>query len=198
MSVSSPTLDNTETIETPPSTSTWRIAGWICCGVIACSVFACIVMAAIRSNGLATVTVTALDQANEPRDPVVPLVNKETDALPDYEVIVNLSDGQRVKLGAKPNNSAVEGLTWELSNPVSVAEIASVRLQEQDVVVADAITEVHIAGNSLIDAGYRFDFSFERSLSVGIQSFFHTPIGKAIVGGFFVAIILMVLSVWQP
>ncbi len=196
MSISSPTLDN---VDTPrPLTSSWRIAGWICGGVIACSVVACLVMAAMRSNGLVTVTVTALDQAAEPRDRVIPLVNKKHEALPDYEVVVNLNDGQTIRLGAKPNSSAVDGLTWQLSNPVSVAEVASLRLQDQDALVSDTLAEVQITGDWAVQENYRFDFTLQRSLSVGIQSFFHTLIGKAIVAGFFVAILLMVLSVWMP
>ena len=155
-------------------------------------------MAAMRSNGLVTVTVTALDQAAEPRDRVIPLVNKKHEALPDYAVVVNLNDGQTIRLGAKPNSSAVDGLTWQLSNPVSVAEVASLRLQDQDALVSDTLAEVQITGDWAVQENYRFDFTLQRSLSVGIQSFFHTLIGKAIVAGFFVAILLMVLSVWMP
>ena len=153
-------------------------------------------MAGVRSKGLVQVTVTVLDKASEPRDHKIPLI-KQKESLPDYEILVNLNNGQQVSLGAKPDTSAADGLTWSLSDPVSLAEIASVRLQEQDKVVSDAIAEVQVTGEPVTQKGYRFDFRCERSASVGIRSFFSTPIGKAIAAGFCIAVLLMLLSMFS-
>ncbi len=177
-----------------PARSPWRVAGWVCAGVIVVSVVACIVMASIRSTGLTQITVTALDEASEPRDHNLPLV-KQKEALPDYEVIVLLSSGERIRLGAKPDTSAVEGLSWRLNNPVSVADVASVRLQEQDKVISDAIAEVQILGTTATSKGYRFEFATERSMGVGVESFFGTPIGRAITAGFCIAVLVVILVV---
>lgn len=179
-----------------PGISPWRLIGWVCAGVIAASVIACVVMAAMRSTGLTQITITALDQKFEPRDHLLPLV-KQKEALPDYEITVLLTNGNNLRLGAKPDVSAVDGLTWHLAEPVSVDDVASIRLLEQDKVIADSIAEVQFLGNSVTEGNYRFDFTTERLASVGISSFFKTPIGKAIAAGFFIAVLLMLLSAFS-
>ncbi|MBN2294022.1 MAG: hypothetical protein JXM70_16470 [Pirellulales bacterium] len=174
----------------------WRLIGWLCAGLITASILACVVMAAIRSTGLTKITVTALDAASEPRDHALPLI-KQKEALPDYELSLILTNGDKVSLGAKPDTSAVDGLAWHVNDPVSIVDVASVRLYEQDKVISDAVAEVQILGNSISENGYRFDFASERSMSVGVKSFFATPIGKAITTGFCIAIVLMLISVFR-
>lgn len=107
-----------------------------------------------------------------------------------------LKNGEKIRLGAKPDTSAADGLSWNLSDPISLANIASVRLQEQDKLISDAIVEIQITDNSVTEKGYRFDFDSNRSISVGIGSFFQTPIGKAIAAGFCLAILFILLSVF--
>ena len=163
-------------------------------GVIALSVGVCVALAVMRSNGLTSVTVTALDPQAEPRDHDLPLV-KQKEALPDYRVTVILNDGEWVKLGTKPDTSAAEGLTWQLSEPVSLAAITSVRLDDVDKVVSDTIAEVEFgSGVPVEEKGYRFEFTAERSFAVGVQSFFGTPVGQAIAVGLCLAILAVVLS----
>ncbi|MHC4400935.1 MAG: hypothetical protein ACYTG0_14760 [Planctomycetota bacterium] len=176
--------------------SPWRLTGWLCAGVIGVSVVACVIMAAIRSNGLVQITVTALDEASEPRDHNLPFIKKK-EALPDYELILILSDGGKVRLGAKPDTSAIDGLTWHVNDPVSITDVASVRLQERDKLVSDAVAEVQVLDESVTENNCRFDFTSERSISVGVQSFFATPIGMAIAAGFCIAVFLMLVSVFR-
>ena len=172
--------------------SPWRLTGWICVGVIVASVASCVLLAALRSNGLTAVKVTALDGFPEPRDHQLPLI-KQKEALPDYELFLMLHNGRRVHLGAKPDTSAARGVVWQVADPVSLADISAVRLREQDQLLSDALAEVHITGPTTTAVGYRFDFSSERSLSVGIQSFFATPIGLAIAAGFTIAVVLLLV-----
>ncbi|MEO2032947.1 MAG: hypothetical protein ABGZ35_12750 [Planctomycetaceae bacterium] len=176
---------------TIPATSLWQITKLVCCGVVIFSVLSCVGIAVVRSNGLTQVTVTALNADAEPRDHRIPLF-KRKDALPDYEIVVSLNSGGAMYLGAKPNTSAVDGLTWTLNNPVSVSEVAGVRLQDQDKVVSDAITEVQVTSDSVSTTDYRFDFRTEHSASVGIKAFFLTPIGMAISAAFFIAVLLII------
>jgi hypothetical protein len=178
------------------SKSPWRITAWVCGGVICLSVFACLALAAMRSSGLVAVKVTALDEAAEPRDPGIPVVGKKI-SLPDYEVTLMLRNGAKIYLGAKPDTSAVEGLTWRISDPVSLSDIASVRLREQDKVVSDAIAEVHVSNEPVTENGYRFEFTSEHSFGLGIQSFFQTPVGKAIGMGFLITVVVLGLAVFR-
>ncbi len=173
--------------------SPWKLTGWICAGVIGVSVLLCVVMAVVRSNGLTAVTVTALEDTIEPRDHDLPFV-KQREALPDYELVVHLKSGDSFRLGTKPDTSAADGLTWHLNEPVSIADVTSVRLQDQDKVISDTIAEAQILGDSITEKGYRFEVASKRSMAVGVQSFFGTPIGQAITAGFCIAMIIIVLS----
>ena len=169
--------------------SPWRIIGWACLGVIAASVLACLGIAATRSSALASVT------DNEPQDIKVPLADPKS-VLPDYQLIVALIDGGQISLGQKPNTSAVGGLTWQVANSLSVADVSRIRLEDVDVAVSDTIAEVQIRDGVVTENGYQFEFGVERSMLVGIQSFFKTPIGAAIAAGFGIAIVIMVLVVF--
>ena len=177
------------------SVSPWRLTGWIAFAVTVGSLVACLVMAVSRSEGLTEIKVTALDADAEPRDHKIPLFKKK-EALPDYQLIVMQTDRQKLNLGTKPDQSAVDGLSWKLSEPVSVADIATIRLQDQDKVISDVLEEVHITGSSVSTENYRFDFETERSFSVGVRSFFQTPLGKTVVSAFFLAVFLIVVSLF--
>ena len=174
------------------ASSIWRYAKLVCSAVILMSVLSCVVMAAIRSVGLTHVTITALDKDAEPRDHDIPFI-KQKDALPDYRVTVNTTVS-RINLGAKPNQSATDGLTWQLPDPVSTTDIASIRLDDQDKLLSDAIAEVQITDDTITDGNYKFDFGTARSFSVGLQSFFGTPVGIAIASAFTIAILLLIFG----
>ena len=154
-----------------------------------------VALSAYRSTGLSLITVTALDAKAEPRDHHLPLL-KQKEALPDYQIFVILQNSRRLNLGTKPDQSAVEGLNWSLASPVSVNDIASIRLQDDDKLVSDAVSEVQIEGRSITEGNYRFEFHTERSISVGIHSFFQTAIGMAISTAFFVAVLVMIAVIF--
>lgn len=175
------------------SVSPWQFTSWVCCSVIVVSVVSCVVLAAARSEGLVRVKVTAFDADKEPRDHGLPLI-KQMDVLPDYEVLIMTQDGGKTNLGAKINTSAIEGLTWELSDPISITDIVGIRLQDQDKLISDSLAEVQFSDQPVRTGNYQFDFQTQRSAEVGIQSFFGTPIGLAIMGAFFIAVVLILLN----
>jgi hypothetical protein len=120
---------------------------------------------------------------------------KKKDALPDYQVLVILHEGRRINLGVKPNTSAISRLVWQLSDPVSSTDVATIRLQDQDKVVSDVLAEVHFSDSPVESENYRFEFRTKRSFNVGLHSFFGTPIGKAISAAFIIALLIVILSV---
>ena len=181
---------------TASAQSLWVTTKLICIGVVAVSVLSCVGIAAVRSTGLTQVSVTALDPKAEPRDHNIPFI-KQKDALPDYQLVIYLSDGDQRDLGTKPNKLAADGLHWTLNEPVSVAEISGVRLYDQDKVISDAITEVQVTGDTVTADNYRCEFTTERSTTVGVQSFYSSPIGKAIAGAFCIAILLILASAFS-
>ncbi|MBD3673066.1 MAG: hypothetical protein HUJ26_06025 [Planctomycetaceae bacterium] len=173
----------------------WKVAGWTCALVILGSVLACVTMAGLRSEGLTHVTVTALPQTEEPRDHKLPFIKKK-EALPDYELVVNLVDGSRRSLGMKPDQSAKAGLNWGLNEPISLKEIVSLRLMDQDQYVSDTVAEIQFQDQDQIESGYRFEYETRRSMGVGLKSFFQTPIGMAISAGFTLSIIILILAIF--
>jgi len=180
--------------------SPFVLTAWICGGTIIACVLACVVLGFVRSHALVSVKLTALDPDQEPRDHDVPLFRK-TEALPDYQLLVIRREGGSVNLGTRPNTSAKDGLVWELTEPVSTVEIATLRLQDQDKLVSDVVAEVPLAGEPVEEGNYRFEFTTRRSFAAGVDSFFQTPVGMAIKGAFFLAVFIcivgLLLSVFQ-
>ena len=170
-----------------------RIAAWSLCLLIAGGVVSCVAMAAARSMALTAVTVTALDAAAEPRDHALPFV-RQTEALPDYEITLRGRESfDRRSLGAKPNRSAVDGLRWEAAAPVALTEIASVELSDRDAALSDNLAAVQPTALTAADGNYRFEFESSRSWEAGVDSFFGTPLGKALTAGVTIAVVVLIL-----
>jgi hypothetical protein len=172
-----------------------RLTIWFCMAAIIGSVLSCVVLAINNSNGLVAVKVTAIDPAKEPKDLKVPLANPGN-AAPDYELTLIDELGNSRYLGEKPNESAAEGLTWQLADPVSVSRIATIRLREKDMVMSENLAEIQVHGDLVESKGYRFEFQTERSFSAGVQAFFRTPVGIAIAAGFFLAVVVLVIALF--
>jgi hypothetical protein len=172
--------------------SFWGFTQFCCLTVILISVISCIVIAVNRSTGLTKITVTALDKDAEPRDHDIPFL-KQKEALPDYQISLLTTNQGQFDLGFKPNESAIGGLSWQLPDPMSTAEITSVRLTETDKIVSDSIAEVQLTGNTITKGNYKFAFTTERSFAVGVRSFFKTPIGQAILVAFGIAVLVFMI-----
>ncbi|QDT80711.1 hypothetical protein Mal35_41850 [Gimesia maris] len=179
--------------ENKTSISPWKITSWISCIVVAGSILACVIIAAVRSECLTQVKVTALDAAAEPRDHDLPLI-RQKEALPDYELLIITQERIGVKLGAKPDTSAVKGLVWKLNQPIGIHDIVGIRLQDQDKLISDALVEVPFSRDPVVAGNYRFEFQTVYSVQVGVQSFFQTPIGLTIAFAFVIAVLLILVN----
>ena len=171
---------------------------WIGLALALTSVGFGIAMIASRTEGLNRVTVTALDAEKEPRDHNIPLF-KAKERLPDYRLIINTTERwHKITLGAKPNTSAVNGISWDLPDPISLSDIASVRLDDQDKLLADAVSEVQVTSDSASEGNYKFDFETSYSVTVGIRSFFKTQIGQMILFAFIGSLVALIASFVFP
>lgn len=169
-----------------------RIASWMAITTISLSLLACLLIIVRRSTALLEVTVTAIEADQEPRDHGIPLLKRQ-EALPDYELQLVLQRGWgKVKLGTHVNSSAVDGLVWKLSDPVSLSDVSTLRLLDQDKVVSDTLAEVAVRGKTVTEGNYRFEFVTQRSLEAGIQSFTGTTLGQSIVLAFAIAVALLI------
>jgi len=168
---------------------------WLCGVVIVICIAASIGVSFARSRCLSSIKVTAIDPSIEPRDHKIPFF-KQKEALPDYQIVIrNRNRWISSKLETKVDQSAVDGLNWQLAHPISFKDISLIQLRDKDKIISDPIAEVSVLGDSIEEAGYRFDFSFERSLSVGFTSFFDTQVGMAIMTGFCSVIVILISSV---
>ncbi|QDU04696.1 hypothetical protein V6x_44260 [Gimesia chilikensis] len=179
----------------PRSRSPWAITSLVCSGVVLFSVLACVALAAWQSEGLTQVKVTALDAGKEPRDHGIPLL-KQKEALPDYEVQIVTQDLFNHKLGARPNQSATDGLVWNLSSPVAIHEIVGIRLLDQDQLVSDTLVEVPFSRQPIEIENYRLEIQTAHSAAVGVNSFFRSPLGVTIATAFVLAIIVICIGLF--
>lgn len=177
--------------------SLWLLTGCLALAFVVGAILTSILMSFARSTGLSEIKVTALEESAEPRDHDLPFINQK-EALPDYKITVNLSNGRRIQLGTKLDTSAVDGLVWPLNELVNIDDVASIKLVEEDKLVSDAIAEVKLQGDSTTEGAYRFDFVYERSFALGVKSFFASSIGVAITSAFSIALLLLILSVFHP
>ncbi|MEM7813208.1 MAG: hypothetical protein AAF532_17165 [Planctomycetota bacterium] len=179
----------------PPSAAAAavKLVAYLSAGVIGVSVAACVFIAANRSLGLTEITVTALDSDEEPRDHRIPFF-KQNDALPDYELRCLMKRGLDLDLGVRPDTSAADGLTWRLNEPVSILDVELVRLRDKGRLKSNVVAEVIPGTDSVTRENYRFDFVTARAFSVGVKSFFATPVGVAITWGFGTAVLLLILA----
>ena len=171
----------------------WRIVQWAGGLTVLGCIVACLIIAVQQSNGLTSVTVVAVDENAEPRDPGIPLIG-DGDRLPDYRLVVKASGNRSIDLGTKPNESARNGLTWHLPQPIPTNEIASIRLEDEDAFFSDLIAEVQFADGPIDTEKFQFRFETTRSFAAGVRSFFRTPIGLAITAALMIAIVVILLA----
>ena len=157
-----------------------------------------VALIANRSQGLDRITVTALDAEKEPRDHNIPLF-KAKEALPDYRLIVRTTDRwKKIQLGAKPNKSAVDGISWELPDPISLSDVASIRLEDEDKLLADALAEVQVVSDRVEEGNYKFEFATSFSPTVGVRSFFKIQLGRLILFVFIGSLVAVLASAILP
>jgi hypothetical protein len=76
------------------------------------------------------IKITALSAEAEPQNYYFSLLKKLT--FPDYQVFVALQKSRHLSPWTNPDQSAGNGIDWKLTSPVSLQDIASVRLQDTD------------------------------------------------------------------
>ena len=153
-------------------------------------------LVALRSKSLTRVTITAIESGAEPKDHELPFFRKK-EALPDYNVSVVKTNSDQIDLGSKPDQSAVSGLTWVLPDPVSVAQIASVRLDDKDKLISDAISEVQFTSETVTYGNYEFEFDTEISISAGLYAVFSDFFGRGVSVLLLFVIFLVILSAFN-
>lgn len=167
----------------------------ICSVILIGSVFLCILIAANNSRGLSEVHVICIDSKLEPNDAGIPFVLSK-EQLPDYFISISCTHKWDVKLGTLLNQSAKDGLSWKLPDPIPLSLISGIRLKEEDKLLSDDIVEVPMnpKAQPVSMGNYRFTFQTEVSFWVGVEAFFQTPIGRIICTFFIIVCLILLLQ----
>lgn len=118
---------------------------------------------------------------------------------PDYELKVTHRKGGRVfattdSLGVKPNESANEGLSWTLSDPISLPDVSVIELIDRDVVLSDTLVTVSGPFDQQADAGnYRFEFDTATDPAIGFASFATTSLGERLLFAIVLALVMAII-----
>ena len=170
---------------------TLKIARAICYSVIAVALLAFVAGSFVNATVVEGVSVTFIADADEPRDVALDAAERR----PDYRLDLVDSDGGRRSLGVFPNVSARGGLRFEIAEVVPRRGLQELILIEDDPVSNDVLARVQ--GGADFPAttnGFRFSLHEARTIDGGMRWFFDTPVGRAILWGVGVAVLILVLS----
>ena len=144
-------------------------------------------------RSLKSITVTYIGEGKEHQDKFVPGINSD-ERPPDYGLEVRFDNEWRL-LGLFSNTFIASNPLSFMPNkqiPVRLAE--EIRLFDDDPLEND-ILEVHTLKEGKIQGDrYSFEVEFGYSLLAGLEYFWHTAVGKAILAGITVCVILFLLS----
>ena len=174
----------------------FKLMAWISVGLILLAIGTSISMAYQRRMVLKQITVTYLGE-EEHRDHSIPLY-KRKEALPDYTIELQHTDRGTVKLDTHLDQSALEGLTWTLSELYSCKDIPTIRLYDEDKIISEDLAEIAFDGQPVTENDYQFEFELETSFETGLASFWKTPVGTAIIWAFGALVLLFLLSLLAP
>lgn len=177
-------------------TSPLNLTAWICAGLIVLAVASSMYIASTRSTGIKSITVTFVGK-EEIRDHKIPLFKKK-ESLPDYTLSVKHAKRGRILLGTKVDQSAREGLSWELPKTYSTEDITLISLTDKDELLSDSVAEVSFTGKQVVENEYQFEYELETSFKIGLESFWETAVGKAIMWAVSVTALIILLCIFAP
>ncbi len=167
----------------------WKLVSGLCAIITLCLILLTLIISIPKGVGIEAVTVTALEDTEEPKDHNVPLI-KQKEALPDYEIMI-LMDFGSLKSITKPDTSAKEGITWTFAEPALLSHTRGIRLVEKDKMLSDVLAEVEYSQEQVISNGYRFEFKTTRSISLIMEAILDSHLVKLLMFSFLALVILV-------
>jgi hypothetical protein len=168
-----------------------RLQGWFV-ALIAALAVCFLIGAALNRTGLTAVRVQLKPGVDEPGDHHLLGVGGK-DKLPDYELEVRGGD-RWVSLGGRRNTSAKDGLEFSVKEPLPLRKVEELRLVEQDHMENDVLDRLPVNGEKLAGKAFDFEIKSAESWSVGAQWFWDSAIGKAILAGITIAVVITILA----
>ena len=156
-------------------------------------VLASILVSFYHARAVQSVSIQLLDGVEERRDHRIPLLHKEEEALPDYQLDLMVDEAWHT-VGTVINQSAVEPIVYPVKETVNVSYLQRLRIIEADGLESDLLEEIAVEEES--GQGHQYAYSLETgySFGAGVAWFFKTPVGRAILTGIIIVVVLTLLS----
>jgi hypothetical protein len=152
-----------------------------------------LVGAALNRTALTAVVVQLRPGVEEPGDHHLLGVGAK-DKLPDYELSFRTRQDGWQTLGEHRNTSAKDGLEFRLSEPYPLRKVEELRLVEDDHLENDVLEQLAVTGNNLVGKAFDLKIQTTESWAAGAQWFWDSPIGKAILAGISIAVVILILA----
>ncbi|MDF3129972.1 hypothetical protein P0Y35_12260 [Kiritimatiellaeota bacterium B1221] len=115
---------------------------------------------------------------------------------PDYLLEIRVKNEWK-SLGSKSNTfSAPAAITFSPQKRFPVRSIEEVRLMDQDSVENDFLLSMGYQKGTYRVGDYAFTLETGPSLMAGITYFWQTAIGKALLAGITLCVVILILSAW--
>ncbi len=145
------------------------------------------------SESLASVTFQFVGKGREHQDKYILGINSAEKA-PDYILEVRVEDKWEV-IGSKNNTfSGPKAITFSPQKRYPVRLIEEIRLMDMDTVENDFLLTAMFEKGTFQVGDYEFDITTRPSLMGGMSYFWHTSIGKALLAGITLCVIILILS----
>jgi hypothetical protein len=132
-------------------------------------------------------------EGKEHQDKYVPGLNSEEKA-PDYGIEVRFDD--EWKLIALMNNTFISSntVTFTPNRQIPVRLVEEIRLFDNDPVENDILEVLMVNEGQLRGDNYSFEVEYGYSIMTGIEYFWHTAIGKALLVGVTICVLILFLG----
>jgi hypothetical protein len=144
-------------------------------------------------KSLKSIQLSFIGEGKEHQDKYIPGVNSAEKA-PDYGIEVRFDDDW--KLVGLMNNTFISSntVTFTPNKQIPVRLIEEIRLFDDDPVENDILEVLTVKEGQVRGDNYSFEFEYGYSLMTGIEYFWHTAIGKALLVGITICILILFLS----
>ena len=146
-----------------------------------------------NSTSTTAITIKINDGVEEKFDRKIPFSKNGINHLPDYKVEYfyqkKWHDGGTIK-----NQSAKDGLKFKLPKQPAYELIERVKIKEADVGLDKELENIVIDSPKLNGPMFSYQLHNEFNIGSGVDWFFSTIVGKAILLGLTIAIIIIVLG----
>ena len=162
-------------------------------GVVAALMVAAIVTIVVGATSARSFILEYVGEGKEHTDKYLPGINSNEKA-PDYGIIIT-GDGVQRLIGVRNNSYLKDGqMVFSLPEPVPARAIGEVIVFDNDLVENDVLERMTFQPGTMTGKNYQVKAATEFSLMGGLQFFWMTAVGKAILAGISIGFIVLILS----